>query len=1203
MRFITNLKIRTALLLMLLPLVVIVILRTIFASYEIDNLDRSYRSIIQAHTLTLENLRDARFETTFFEQMLYKEISERSTENKRLIEGDLDGSYQRYKQLVALAAQTDPELAGKIGAAAAVFDDAVAESRNVEAATVAHNDARAMDIMNDDLEGKLQLARVDITDVVGSLEGSLDAKTLDLARGTGQAVIANWVVMGVGLIASLVLLILIARQSLVEPMLSLRRSVLDMAGGSLEESIPYQDGTNEIGDISRVLVTLQRFAREQQIENWVKAEAAAIAAQLQVAADFTEFAHQLFARLSESVPLIYGAMYLVPRGRTTLARVGGFALDASSDQVEIPFGQGLVGEAALQQRPLTVTATGERDAGLSAGSVSGYEVIVLPVMRGADVRAVLEIAPAAPAAERERALLEALLPVVAANIEILARTSETRKQAVELSTERERLQMVLDTAPAGVTISVDGILRWSNARSMELLDLRIGDPMQNFYVNPEDRAVILADLQQHGSVMSREIQIYGPKHVPLDILISYLPYEHEGQTGVLAWMIDISGRKRLEEAQKRQAEEMRFERERLQNVLDTSPAGVAITTRGTLRWANGRAYELSDLRVGDDVRSWYVNAEDRDSVLAELKEKGQVLSREMQVYGAGGNVIDILISYLSYEWEGEPGVLVWLVDITALKQVESDLLAAKEIAEDATKMKSDFLANMSHEIRTPMNAIIGLAYLALKTNLDARQEDYLRKIQQSGQHLLGIINDILDFSKIEAGKMSIEVTDFELEQVLDNVSNLVSEKASEKGLELIFDVDPKVATRLTGDPLRLGQILINFCNNSVKFTEAGEIVVKVRVEEDGATEQLVHFAVADTGIGLTEEQAGRLFQAFSQADASTTRKYGGTGLGLAISKRLAELMNGTIGVTSEFGRGSTFWFTARLGKSSAVPRRRLPDPDLRGRRVLVVDDNAQARHVQSEMLSSMSFVVDQAPSGGEAVELVRTAAAAGKPYAIVFLDWKMPGLDGFETAKAIRALPASELPKLILVTAYGRDDVLKEAESSGFAGILLKPVQPSMLFDAAIRALGAEDMPVDARPQPAGGPESELEPLFGARVLLVEDSKLNQMVAIGLMEDAKLVIEVAENGQIAVQMVQAGNYDLVLMDMQMPVMDGITATKAIRSDPRFATLPIIAMTANAMASDRERCIEAGMDDHVAKPIDPAELFSALRRWIKREVRL
>ena len=561
--------------------------------------------------------------------------------------------------------------------------------------------------------------------------------------------------------------------------------------------------------------------------------------------------------------------------------------------------------------------------------------------------------------------------------------------------------------------------------------------------------------------------------------------------------------------------------------------------------------------------------------------------------------------HLIRDRNGEPLEVVgsWS-NIEARKAAEQALLAAQgelekatEAALAASEAKSAFLANMSHEIRTPMNAVIGLSHLALKTDLMPRQRDYVVKIKHSGQHLLGIINDILDFSKIEAGKLAVENIDFDLDKVLENVGNLISEKASAKGLELIFDIEPTVSSYFCGDPLRLGQILINFCNNAVKFTEKGEVVVKAEVMEDSDESQLILFSVSDTGIGLTQEQIGRLFQAFQQADASTTRKYGGTGLGLAISKRLAELMGGTIEVTSELGKGSTFRFTARLGKAEMAPRRRILQSDLHGRRVLIIDDNAQARSVLSGMLTNLSFIADEAPSGHEGIEMIQKAAQAREPYDIAFVDWQMPGLDGIETGKRILALPNLDTPPhLVMVTAYGREEVLKQAEESGFENVLIKPVTSSILFDTAIGALGAE---LEATEEIVAGPSFDIDRMRGARVLLVEDNEINQEVAIGQLEDAEVFVDLAENGAEAVRMARENDYDVVLMDMQMPVMDGIEATRILRSDARFQTLPIIAMTANALVSDRELCLEAGMNDHIAKPIDPDQLFGVLMRWVER----
>ncbi len=639
-------------------------------------------------------------------------------------------------------------------------------------------------------------------------------------------------------------------------------------------------------------------------------------------------------------------------------------------------------------------------------------------------------------------------------------------------------------------------------------------------------------------------------------------------------------------------------------LITTDPNGVISDVNRQMEALTGCT---RDELIGSQFKHYFTDPDRAAAGVAEVLAEKAVRDYELTARASNGR--ETTVSFNATTFFGRDGKLRGVFaaarDVTERKRLDEvlrergvELEAAKSMAEKANIAKSDFLSNMSHEIRTPMNAIIGMSYLALKTELTLRQRDYVSKIQGSARHLLAIINDILDFSRIEAGKLSVEHTEFELEKVLDNVANLIAEKASSKGLELVFAVDHNVPSRFVGDPLRLSQILINYCNNAVKFTERGEIDIVIRVKEEDEKGVLLHCAVRDTGIGLSEDQVGRLFQRFSQADTSTTREFGGTGLGLAISKKLAELMGGEVGLESEPGKGSTFWFTARLEKSLGAPRKMGLSGDLQGKRVLVVDDNENARVVLADLLGNMTFRVDQVDSGPAAIAAVRSAEAAGAPYEIVFLDWLMPEMDGIEAAKRLRGLGLNSMPHLMMVTAYGREEVIKGAEGSGFEDVLVKPVSASMLFDGVVRLLGGRVNNVRSAGIAQSGVFDDLAAIQGARILLVEDNPLNQEVATELLRDAGFVVELAENGQIALERLADATFDLVLMDMQMPVMDGVTATLEIRKDERWRELPIIAMTANAMQIDRERCMAAGMNDHVAKPIEPDELWKALLKSIK-----
>ncbi len=707
------------------------------------------------------------------------------------------------------------------------------------------------------------------------------------------------------------------------------------------------------------------------------------------------------------------------------------------------------------------------------------------------------------------------------------------------------IDALMTTDPSGIITDVN---KQMEALTGCLRDELIGSPFKNYFTEPERAEAGIKRVLRENKVSNFELTACDKDG--RETVVSYNAttfYNSDGKLqGVFAAARDVSEQKQFDQ---RLRDQQFYTRSLIESNIDalmtTDPSGIITDVNKQMEALTGCT---RDELIGSPFKKYFTDPERAEAGIKLVLSVTKLSDYELTARARDGK--ETVVSYNASTFYDRnrklQGVFAAARDITERKHMDQvlqgkniELEIAKAVAERANLAKSDFLSNMSHEIRTPMNAIIGMSYLALKTELTPRQRDYIKKIKGSGQHLLGIINDILDISKIEAGKLAVEHTEFELEKVLDNVANLIAEKTSAKGLELVFDIDKRVPPNLIGDPLRLGQIFINYSNNAVKFTEQGEIDITIRVKEQTDTDVLLYCAVRDTGIGLTEEQMGRLFQSFSQADTSTTRKFGGTGLGLVISKKLAELMGGEVGVKSEPGKGSTFWFTARLGKGVGLQRKLALAGDMLGKRVLVVDDNENARLVLGDLLGNMSFSVDNAESGMAAIGAVDRAEAEGSPYEIVFLDWQMPGMDGIETAKRLRELPLNRMPHMMMVTAYGREEVIRGAEETGFEDVLIKPVSASVLFDGVVRILGgvvdgertAGDVPTDTFEQ--------LASIKGARILLVEDNDLNQEVATGLLCDAGFIVDLADNGQIALDKLRAADYDIVLMDMQMPVMDGI----------------------------------------------------------------
>jgi len=787
-------------------------------------------------------------------------------------------------------------------------------------------------------------------------------------------------------------------------------------------------------------------------------------------------------------------------------------------------------------------------------------------------------------------------------------TDITNQKKAELETkEREaRFHLLAEITIEGIVIHENGLIKDVNHSLASMFGYDQNDVIgRNIidFICPSDRAAVAESIAKDADRLL-EIRLMKKDGTMFLAEVEGKSMGTAGSKLRMAAIRDITKRKQTEETLKDRELQMR-------SITDSAYDGILMMDpNGNISYWNTAAERIlgykSDEALGKNLHQLIAPSTYHQAHLAAFSKfltsgEGNVIGKtlDLEAIRKDREIVPIQLSLSAVKMSSGWHAVGILRDITLQKKNEEEFKRAKVAAEEATNAKSEFLANMSHEIRTPMNAVIGFSELLKKTDMTVKQRDYINKIDASAKSLLGIINDILDFSKMEAGKLELESVDFRLDDVINNIISMNSNKASEKNIELINNIECDVPYSLVGDPLRVGQILLNLVNNAVKFTSEGHVLVEVSLVDQVDQTCHIRFSVSDTGIGLTKEQKEKLFSAFSQADTSVTRRFGGTGLGLTISKRLVEMMKGTISVESKFGVGSTFSFEIEFqiqsGEKAQQPTFK---KSLQNLKVLIVDDNEVSREILREQIGAFGVDAVTVASGRAAIEEVKNHSAQ-KPFDLVIMDWRMPEMDGIEAAQAILSDKSIDhMPMAIMVSAFGREEVARKAEKIGINNFLMKPINQSLLFDTIVNLFDMDKsgMTVQRDVETTDG-AAEIR-IDGARILLVEDNVINQEVATEILSSAGALVEIANNGKEAIEAIATGSYDLVLMDLQMPIMGGYEATKFIRANRKNQDLPIIAMTAHAMQGVDAECKAAGMNDYVSKPIDPTNLFLTIKKWVK-----